>query len=199
MNYNNKFSGAFDGRASGTLQNHPQGIEEALRSVFGDKAAGAVLRQDGQGTCGPAPVRSALATVDRLAALGVRVDASPVDHGAHLTGEDEWIMDRVSALPPAAAGLVIHYAETRSRPELVEDLPRFVPVTLETGRPMVVYRDPVGKRGPLFCPVEQDPLPEHREFCRDRWRLWWDALDLLAVQCGCTPPAVAREPWINPG
>lgn len=168
-------------------------IEAVLWQVFAVEGAGRVVRQADR-IGGPRGMRSALGGLGQLEALGARVDTSGA---AVVTLSDlaEVVLGLVEALPPEAAALVIRHAEAGTRPALPEGDVRLVPVLSQHGKPLVVYGDPYRRKQPLWCPVEQDPLPEHVEFLRASWVLWWDAVEWLAGQCGAKPLACQREPW----
>lgn len=164
-------------------------VEAALHWAFQVEAAGRAM----SGRVGPMGYRSAWGGIAQHAALGVAVDCSG---GAGEGGHDlaEWIAERVAALPGDVGALVYQHAKAGTRPALCEQAPRMVPILGAGGRHVVVYHD-LAKRRPAYCPVRESPLAEERDYARAAWRVWWDALDLLAVQVGADPLADPREPW----
>lgn len=179
------------------LPNPPKApaVEQILWEIFGRKAGEAVLRGEANSTIGPRRLRSGLVQVARSGALGVRVQTGPVCLGLSLSDDDERVLAAVGALPALARALVIAHAKTASRPDLAEQPVRFRPVRTDQGRPLLIYRDPTDRRHPLCCLVEPHPSPAQRDFLRQRWLIWWDALATIATYAGCQPPTVPRHPW----
>lgn len=170
-----------------------ESIEALLQWAFGVEMAHRTLRK---GSVGPAGYTSAWNGIGRRAALGVAVDClwSGLNNEGLVHDSAVWIAERVQALGGVAAALVVEHARAGTRPELCEDVPRMVARRGYDGKPVIILD---GHRWiGSYCVIDQDPLPEHREFCRQRWMLWWDALDTLAMQCGCESLAEPREPWI---
>lgn len=169
-------------------------IEAALQWAFGKQQAHRSLRPE---RIGPAGYASPWNGLSRRHALGVAVDCywSGADVDAPMPDEAVWIAERVAALDLVVAALVIDHARAGTRPELCEDQPRMV-ARLGYDEQPVILRDHHRWIG-SFCVVDLDPLPEHREFCRQRWLLWWDALSLLATQCGYAKLSEPREPWLE--
>lgn len=148
--------------------------------------------------------RSATEVMVRHAALGVRVQSSPLHVVAMAASADDdalIIHDAVLRLPAEAMALIITHARAGSRPAWHGlDAERLVPATDARGR-VRMLRD---RCRPVACRLRQAVDPDLVAFSRAQYRAWWGALVELGDDLAGRmehhqplPPAAPPEPWFD--
>jgi hypothetical protein len=178
------------------------GVEALLHWTYQAQAADAVTRRVVAGL-GPVGYRSGLVAVERNGLLGVRIDCAGAGNvvSGELHPDAERVHDAVCSLGAEQIGLVISHAKGGTRPDWMPGArPRPLPVLRGNGKPIIEYDN---NRRPWRCPLRWDPDPDHVEFMRGVWTLWWDAMDTLAerleglVEHKVLGLELSRIPWLD--
>jgi len=181
-------------------------IEELVRWTYQDQQADELTRRSGRGAWPSASLRSNLLTIERNGLIGTQIDGdgslsyahNDLDQDAEITHETI-----CSVCEPLEVGLLIEHGRAGSRPDCFDGVQVKACAVMHRGRPLIEYLDPANKRKPIYCHVAYDPEPEHVEFVREIYVLWWDALSSLRSELeGKTGyevigPEVPRSPWIK--
>lgn len=187
-------------------------IEELLAWAFREQQVERFVATIRGGALGPAPSpRSSTDTLAQLLLLGTRVDSSSAGAnwvGARCHDDALTIYEAVMALPPEAWVEVIKCARSNLRPFWYpEGAGRWETPRDKTGRPKLLYRDPVRKRDPIGeAPPELVGIdPALVEESRAVYRLWYVSLCELATVVNrelksfrARWPSASPEPWFEP-
>lgn len=147
-----------------------------------------------------------VATIQRIAALGCRVDGGGYSHG-EVHGDAEIVHRAVIGLKDDLdIGLVIMCATAARRPECYEGKQaELVPDRDAKGR-AISLRDAHGNALVGQYRMRWNIRPEVLDSARLLYLRWWDALDVLAKGLAggmrehvATGPAASREPWSKKG
>lgn len=187
-------------------------IEDLVAWAFREQQVERFVATLRGGAVGPSPSpRSSTDMLSEMLVLGTRVDSSGAGAkwlGARCHDDAITIYDAVMTLPEDAWVEVIKCARSNLRPcWYPEGAGRWETPRDRTGRPKVLYRDPVRKRDPIgLAPPELvgiDPLLV--EESRAVYRLWYVSLCELAemvnpelVSFRARWPAASPDPWLDP-
>ena len=185
------------------MQDSGSGIEAVVCWAIQDQAAHRVARGVMAGIM-PAGYRSAMTQVMQIGALGCRVDC--MGSAAQAVGEldplAEAVIDELGRMGFDYQQLVMAFAMTGVRPDWMQGaVPRYQPVRVG-GRVRVDQWPDYGKPERCWSVVRIVPTIEQIDFSRDKFVVWYDAMNELAqrlVNVGFCVSKMAcnQRPWLT--